>query len=221
MVRDFPRRLKMYAEDCSTGLLKEAYDRAAGEMPSAAAHLTYTQVSRTMSAWRRSKWPRNPSSPGDTVRIFEAAAAEGAPFAKFFYCGGESANGVYLLFVNNSNIMQSKLAVTTTVQADATFRTAPKLFYQILFLFCEVNEVTTVFGAAWMTSKCAGLYQEVMDAVKDIIPPTCRPRHLMTDFESALRSALAGLFPGVVPDGCFFLTPRYEILYHPHIKTML
>ena len=55
-----------------------------------------------------------------------------------------------------------------------------------------------------MTSKCFSLYQEAMEALADVIPPGCQPRFLMTDYESSLRNALAALFPGVVPDGCYF-----------------
>ena len=128
LLRDFRQRLKALSEDCSTGLLKECYDRAAEEMPEAATHLTYIQVSWAMSAWRRSKWPRNPASAQDALRIFEAASTEDAPFARFFYCEGESANGVFLLFVNTSNAVMDKLASTSAVLADATFRTAPKFW---------------------------------------------------------------------------------------------
>ncbi len=129
---------------------------------------------------------------------------QGADFARFFKTGGTSENRVFLIFANTNLQVVSKLQITQQVQADATFRTAPRHFYQILYLFMEVNDVILVWGAVWMTSKSEALYREAFGALKDFIPAGCCPQHLMSDYEAALRNALRELFPDTNPDGCYF-----------------
>ncbi len=75
LVRQFRVLLKTYAEACVAGNLKEAYDQAATELPSAAVHLTYTQVSRCMNDWRRKKWPKTPQDAKATLRLFQQGAS--------------------------------------------------------------------------------------------------------------------------------------------------
>ncbi len=74
LLLDFRQHLRQYAEDCSTGLIREAYDRAAREMPEAAAHLSFVQVERSMHNWRRKRWPKNPRSAENALEIFTEAA---------------------------------------------------------------------------------------------------------------------------------------------------
>ena len=149
LLRQFRHLLKTYAKECSSGMLKECYERAAAEMPQAAVLLPYVRVVRSMNNWRREAWPRNPKTAEETLRLFESGHAQGAQFAEHFYCGGSSEEGTYLLFANLSNTMMSKLAQTRVLHADGTFRSAPKQFFQVLFLFLEAHDVILPFAIFW------------------------------------------------------------------------
>ncbi len=204
LLRQSRARLRQYSEECISGHMKETYDRAAAEMPEAAIHLSFVQVQRCMNGWRRKKWPKNPTSAPDALRLFQEGASSGASFARHFITGGHSEHGTFIIFLNVDEPVFTSLEQTPSFHADGTFRTAPRHFYQLVFLFLESNDVVFPVGCIWMDNKSGQLYQKAFTSLSHHLPEGCRPANIMCDFEINLRNALTSLFPGVVPDGCFF-----------------
>ncbi len=131
-------------------------------------------------------------------------SGEEAPFAHHFVTGGHSEEGTFLLFLNTDEPVFSSLQASTAVHADATFRTSPRHFQQLLFLFLECRDVIFPFGCVWMTNKTSSLYMSAFAALAEHLPDNCHPDHLMCDYEVNLRNALTSVFSGVTPDRCYF-----------------
>lgn len=65
-----------------------------------------------------------------------------------------------------------------------------------------------------MESKNKSSYQSVISFIKSDILPNFRPRKIMTDYESSLRTALVEQFPTAKPIGCWF--HHNQVIYFTH-----
>ena len=91
---------------------------------------------------------------------------------------------------------------------DATFKSSPQLFYQVLSIHGEIPDYED--GNPWtfpcvyicLTHKDEELYDEafkVLAGLRDFTPDV-----IMTDFERGLRNSLSSAFPSATIDGCLF-----------------
>lgn len=63
-----------------------------------------------------------------------------------------------------------------------------------------------------MESKKKSSYQAVISFIKSNILPNFRPRKIMTDYESCLRTTLVEHFPSAKPIGCWF--HHNQVIYY-------
>lgn len=106
--------------------------------------------------------------------------------------------------MNTDEPVFSYIESTTAIHCDGTFRTSPRNFLQLLFLFFEYRDVIFPFGVVWMSNKSGVLYNAAFSTLGEHLPPNCRPQHIVCDYEAALRNGLNMIFPEVVPDRCYF-----------------
>ena len=94
---------------------------------------------------------------------------------------------------------------------DATFKTSPKGFYQILNIIGYLSNTGNSFPLVCipMTSKSYDIYFDVFNSLKKILEERIKNKELkniriVTDFEKSLRKAISKVFPNIILDGCFF-----------------
>ncbi|KAL1458773.1 hypothetical protein WDU94_008889 [Cyamophila willieti] len=121
-----------------------------------------------------------------------------------------SGYGMSIVFISDrlSNLMTRP---QWNCHVDATFDATPNILgLKQLFTIHAVDEIgdeiceiyPTVY--ALMTSKSAEAYMDVLNCVRRLVPGFQPPGHLMSDFESALRSVFMRLWPNIEVSGCWF-----------------
>ncbi len=205
LIREFKSKLKIASEGCSTGLLRECYDQVSAETPGAASLVPFRSVESSMALWRRQHFPKNPSTAQAVCETFKKFAGQvNHKFAHFFKIGASTEDGTYILLMNSDDAVKKALKNTPIVQADGTFRSSPKTFYQAVHIFMEANGVVFCFASLWLTGKTENLYKLAFTALKNHLPRGCNPRVIMADYERALQNALQDLFPDADLTGCVF-----------------
>ena len=119
-------------------------------------------------------------------------------------------------FIIYTTIFQlNKLAVSDLIFIDATFRTSPKHFYQMLNIVCKDRESNTNIPVVHipMSHKTSFLYEKVFDSINKIskdlgIEINLNKKTCITDFELSLRKILREKYEGIKLRGCFFTTLR-------------
>ena len=89
---------------------------------------------------------------------------------------------------------------------EGTFKSSPRLFFQILILHAELPSLTD--DRSWclptvyilLTHKDSAMYLEAFQALASNCP-ILAPQLMMMDFEQALRSSLSSTFPSALVDG--------------------
>ena len=99
------------------------------------------------------------------------------------------------------------LAESSSWYLDGTFKSSPKLFYQILIIHAELPSLTD--DRSWclptvyilLTNKDSAMYLEAFQSLASNCP-TLAPQVMMMDFEQAFRSSLSSTSPSALVDGC-------------------
>ncbi len=205
ILREFRASLQKAAEECSSGLLRESYDRVSANFPGAATLLPYTAIERSMAIWRRKRFPKNPDSAQTVCASFARFAGQvDHKFAMFYKSGKTSEHGTFLILLNTDDKVKAALTTTPSMQADGTFRSCPKAFYQAVHFFLEVQDTIFCFASVWLTGKSEALYKAAFQELRTLLPRDCNPSMLMTDYEIALQAALQDMFPGAELSACMF-----------------
>ena len=88
---------------------------------------------------------------------------------------------------------------------DATFKTKPNHFYQILNILVDFQGTVIPVVHVVMTGKKESLYRAVFQKFKDLVDhQEWTPTQVMIDFETALGTTLIDTFPGIRVTGCRF-----------------
>ncbi len=94
---------------------------------------------------------------------------------------------------------------------DATFKMAPKGFYQILNIIGYLSNTGISFPlmAIPMTSKTFEIYYDIFASIKKLLKDRIKNKHLkniriVTDFEESLRKSIKLIFPECILDSCYF-----------------
>jgi len=94
------------------------------------------------------------------------------------------------------------LSTATTVFIDATFKTVPRLYYQLFTVFVQQDVFLFPVFYALMTRKTRELYSAVFGKLKEAVP-SFTPLNIMADFEEAAVSAFKHIFGEAVSvHGC-------------------
>ena len=115
-------------------------------------------------------------------------------------------------FIIYTTIFQlNKLAASDLIFIDATFRTSPKHYYQMLNILCKDRESNSNIPVVHipMSHKTSFLYDKVFDSINKIsndlsIEINLDKKTCITDFELSLRKVLREKYGGIKLRGCFF-----------------
>ncbi|KAF4523996.1 hypothetical protein B566_EDAN013838 [Ephemera danica] len=122
-----------------------------------------------------------------------------------FYKGTLITRDVKAIFFASTDML-NKLANAKRVYIDGTFKTVPKkpVFKQLLTIHFKLGNHS--FAAIWilMDRKTYLAYRWVFTFIKDVLCPGFNPESIMTDYEAALRKALAEIFATSTLLGCYF-----------------
>ena len=151
------------------------------------------------------------NAPGSlaSIKTESILSANGRPFV-VFDSGREDPERI-ILFGDRSHIQ--KLKDHPHWAADGTFKSAPKLFLQILtvhfFYSCTFKgkvlnkAIPAVF--AILPNKYQRTYRRVWEAIRELLnDPLFTPTSFIADFEKAIRKSYLAVFPGSNVAGCLF-----------------
>ena len=105
--------------------------------------------------------------------------------------------------------MLKQLSISPQWFIDATFKVAPKGYYQLLNFIIYIPHLKLFYPAcfAFMTTKTQELYYAVFESVKMIAGLnsfSLNPETIMCDFERGMRNSIAKAFGGAKLVGCYF-----------------
>jgi len=127
------------------------------------------------------------------------------------YLNPEKNNRLESLILFTSEIQLKKLEKAEQIFMDATFKVCPKNFYQLFNIIISIEEGKFIFPAihVLMTHKSEFSYRMIFHNLNTIIKAkkikfNFEKKHIMTDFEHALRNTLKELYPNCYLEGCFF-----------------
>ncbi len=115
----------------------------------------------------------------------------------------ENGHKHFAVILGSPNLLQTVGDSNMYLLCDATFKTSPRPFTQLLNLMVSYDGVAIPILHACMTSKHNGLYEGIMLRVRSICP-RLQPRIIKTDFEFSLMKSVQGAFPDVILSGCYF-----------------
>jgi hypothetical protein len=167
------------------------------------ASISFTELESSMYKRRRLVLPALPESAdlaATCVRESEYANVDDAPF--FQGDVNSPDGGIALIFATRAQMEQ--LSTAHEIFVDGTFRTVPRLFFQLFTLFASVQSVVFPMVFVLMTNKTTALYRAVMQKIHELVP-TFSPVRVMGDFEEASIRSITDVFGDqVVLSGCWF-----------------
>jgi len=113
----------------------------------------------------------------------------------------------FVILANKTMLKQ--LSISPQWFIDATFKVAPKGYYQLLNFIIYIPHLKLFYPAcfAFMTTKTQELYYVVFESVKMIASLnsfSLNPETIMCDFERRMRNSIAKAFGGAKLVGCYF-----------------
>ena len=118
-----------------------------------------------------------------------------------FYRTFASANDEFVL-IFLADIDLSFLNRINSTHVDATFKTVPVNFYQLLIIHCLVLDTIIPVFSVLMSGKTCLLYDAVFLKIRSLVPQF-NPETFVSDFEIALYSSIKFVF-GSNLQGCLF-----------------
>lgn len=116
------------------------------------------------------------------------------------YDSGPAENRI-LIFTTDQDLQ--KLQAAENWFADGTFKTSPKLFYQLYSLHSCVFSQCVPHVYALLPNKTTDTYRRLFEQLK-VLCPNLRPQSIMCDFEVAAMNAFEEAFPTAALHGCLF-----------------
>jgi hypothetical protein len=107
------------------------------------------------------------------------------------------------VILGSPNVLKIVGTANLYLMVDATFKTSPVPFVQLLNVMVSYCGVAIPILHICMTSKHAGLYEGIMLKIRSICP-TLEPRIIKSDYELGLMKSLQSSFPNATLSGCYF-----------------
>ena len=153
-------------------------------------------------------------------------------FSQAFCCAEDSTDPIYNLYQMQGKVpyigkkkknapvsqkfvilanktMLKQLSISSQWFLDATFKVAPKGYYQMLNFIVYIPHLNLFYPACFvfMTTKTQDLYSIVFESVKTIAlihNYSLKPKTIMCDFEKGMRNAIVKSFVEAKLVGCYF-----------------
>lgn len=123
-------------------------------------------------------------------------------FLQFDHGDGDSRTLIFYTIQSLQHLCQSP-----QLFCDGTFKSAPKLFYQLFSLHGTVNGYTFPLVYCITTKKCQATYREIFTHLKQhstALGFHLTPQRITCDFELATINAIKEVFPETSIGGCLF-----------------
>jgi len=166
-------------------------------------NVSFVAVQSSMYKRRRKALPVLPTH-ADGVPEAVAETRYATLNGSVFFRGSVEADGSAIMFASDEQLQL--LSTATTVFIDATFKTVPRLYYQLFTVFVQQDVFLFPVFYALMTRKTRELYSAVFGKLKEAVP-SFSPVNIraMADFEEAAVSAFKHIFGEAVSvHGCWF-----------------
>ena len=179
--------------------------------------LKYYEIKNLVYQEKNAKYPKNDDFLNNidkiTIDLNDDIDNKNLPFC-FGYFKYINPNNKYReeSFIIFTTVYQLKiLRDANIIYIDATFRTAPKGFYQMLNIIADDSNSHINIPVAHipMTHKTQFLYEHVLNTLLNIasdngLELSFDSKTIMTDFEKPIRNAIKKISKGVKLKGCFF-----------------
>lgn len=171
--------------------------------PAAAATVSYQAAKMSMRRARRKLYPKNVRTPQEVTEHMEKRES---PITDFYYktlivrYAGKDERMVMLY---HPPLVEKVNADVTSYLFDATFKTCPIGFYQVLNVAAEIHGQICLLFSVLMTRKAKPLYVAVLKELKEAFPQI-DPKFATADFESGLMKAIEEIYPECDTTGCQF-----------------
>ena len=167
-----------------------------------ASDLNLHNIKKSIRTQRRAALPKHPTS---------AAEALDAVKSSYKYCHllkGNVKDGDDEGLIFFPDDLPARAGRFSSYFIDGTFKTVPRIFYQVVTLFGKVDlsngdAYYVPLAHMLLTAKTSVLYVKALEKVQELVPDL-QPVEIMSDFENSLRVALRTVFPGAIVRGCNF-----------------
>ena len=181
------------------GLYNEALQTAD---PDATAALPYTSVKYAMRRARQKNYPKNITKPEDVSAFLNLRESHVCHYYhKTILMDVEGKQERMIILFSPELVAQVNRETTTSYLFDATFKTAPKHFYQVLNICADILGNLAPLFCVLMTRKVHPMYVRLFEDIRDSFPQI-NPQEAMSDFEWGLMSAIHKVFPRADLAGC-------------------
>ncbi|XP_044596022.1 uncharacterized protein LOC123273011 [Cotesia glomerata] len=190
---------------------RSIYDHFCQSHYEAARIYTWAKMQPLMDVWRRRNRPvKYPPIPRDLqhyVILLDMQQYHHLtvyPQGQLSFSTLQAPDNSFLTIFYDLNFVS--LILTSTLLMDGTFRSTPKKpkVYQLFTIIALTNDKALLVCWMLMQKKSAAAYQTGLQFFKNHVAAHIVPDHIMTDFESGLRSAIEIIYPEAHHNGCFF-----------------
>ncbi|XP_045533852.1 uncharacterized protein LOC123720928 [Papilio machaon] len=178
--------------------LNAIYEEEAARYPDAASHLLYESVLPSMRKWRRNSQPAQPR----TLEEYAVALSGHRLLSPALFATVSVAEGKAVILVMRG--FERCIADSEVLVIDGTFLTVPAGLS-----ICQILTVHSIIAGhnfhpvvVLMQNRRRPLYEAVFRRIWQAAGNP-RPQQIITDYEQALRSALASV-TGIATQGCMF-----------------
>lgn len=163
--------------------------------------VSFVNLESSMYKRRKLNRPNVPHDAEDAITLLDDCNDQYKRYLAFII--NEPANEEFAFgFMSPKWFTALQVESESILQADATFYVVPKQFYQLLNIFLQFKSYTLPALHILMSRKTTGLYNRIVDKIKEII--TFTVSGIVTDFEEALFQSFSAGFPEADASGCLF-----------------
>lgn len=167
--------------------------------------IPYWRVQPSLVNERKKRIPKTPDTAEEIIQELEDGI-HGGDYVDYYLGSLEvEKDGKVLpaILLGDPHLIQKVCAEGSTFFVDATFRTSPQPFPQVLNIMANYKNIKVPVMHVSMPSKDYEVYLKVFEKIVELFP-SFKPSTIMSDFERGLRSALSQVFPDARLAGCRF-----------------
>lgn len=193
------------AAETDTETLRQIFDEETRNSSTAVSEaVSYVDIQSSMYKRRRLQLPSLPAEPTEAEDCILGTRFERLNNSQFFR-GSVSVDqqGSAILFASDDQLQLLRIH-GSFVYIDATFKTVPRLFFQLFTVFVCIDCFTFPAFFSLMTRKTTELYTAIMTKIHELVPDFS-PNDVMADFEDASVASFRSVFGDSINiHGCWF-----------------
>ena len=192
-------QLKQRAELDPTPL-REIYNEITADVTNTTQ---FHEIEKSMYMRRRQAQPKVPKDGMEAATAIQAQDTYSLLDGQVFYRSTVSTPENETAIILVSKELDEKIQTSGECHLDATFKTVPRQFYQLLTLMVTIYGILVPAIHVLMTSKSERLYKEVFASIR-LLLPRFEPEVFLCDFERGLTNAIEQTWQDSQVFGCLF-----------------